>query len=118
MVTKVKNIRQGMEFSSNFEHNPNTTTGLNFGYYQGSYTDADGELVQSAASTIAVPSNVTSLLYIDLQPTVPVLKVEIVATITSKRFVPLYDITAGSSTIASVTDLRSFTSASQSVDQA
>ena len=117
MVTKVKAMRQALEFSSNFEHNPNTTTGLNFGYFQGSYTDATGKLVQSAASTQAVPDNVVSLFYIDLQPTTPVVKAEIVASITSKKFVPLYSITAVGGAITAVTDLRSFTSASQSVDQ-
>lgn len=114
MITKVREMRQSMLYSSNFEHNPNTTTGLNFGYFAGA-AHKDDVVTELAASTVTVP-NGTSVVYIDMEPT-PIIKNDVAASITSTRFVPLYNVTAASGTISLVTDLRSFTSAGQSVNQ-
>jgi len=108
MITKVKNLRQSLEFGSNFEHDPSTTTGLSFGYEAGAVHNS-GKLETFAAGTITV-ANGTQIVYIDVEPGTAVLASE--ATVTSLRYIPLYEVTASGGTITTVTDLRGLLTAS------
>lgn len=106
MITKVRNLSQAMVMQKNFEHNPNTTTGLTFGYFEGNVQDAAGAIVNFPASTIVIPSGGTYILYADLDADPVILKTGALASITSPVFIPLYEISTGGS-ITSIVDLRS-----------
>lgn len=110
MVTKIKNLGDAMEFSSNFEQDGDTTTGLNIGLRAGSVIKTDGTLHEFAAGTILCTANSTQFLYVDMAATTPTLNLE--TTITSGNYVVLYRITTSGTAITNVEDLRSWTSAS------
>jgi len=102
MTTKVRNLRQSLEFGGNFEHDPATTTGLEFGHSAGTVHNS-GKLESFAAGTVTVPAG-TSIVYADVEPDEATLEAD--ATITSTRYVPLYEVVASGGAITSVTDLR------------
>lgn len=110
MITKVRKLDQATAFSENFEYNPNTTTGLNFGH-RGGVVDHLGTLTTLSATTVAIPSNGVYVVYINQDDPPTALSVGTLAAIptTVRRYIPLYEITTGSSSITDVKDLRSFT---------
>ena len=110
MITRVRNLQQANELASNFEWDPDTTTGLSWFHYGGSVVDLSKELVEIAPGGLLLNPNQTVQIYVDMAEAVPVLKRE--AIISSGNYVLLYEVTTSTDSIINVEDRRSWTAAS------
>lgn len=110
MITRVKTLRQAMALSSNFEHDPSTTTGLQFGHFGGAVHNF-GVLQTIAAGTVTVPNGV-SIIFLDTFPKTATIEAAADPSAASNRYIPLYQINTSSGSITTITDLRSWTTAS------
>ena len=106
MVTKLRYLAQSQPLSVSFEYNPNTTTGLSFGHFGGTVY-AEGARTNIAAGTVTVPAG-TSYVYLDQDADPALLVAEV--TVTSTRYIPLYQVTAAGGVITDVVDLRGIAS--------
>lgn len=110
MITRVRNLQLATTFDANFEQDINTTTGLSFGHVGGSVHNF-GVLQTIAAGTVTVPNGV-STIFLDVDPAVATIEAAADPDVGSDRWIPLYLINTNNGAITTVTDLRSFTSAS------
>lgn len=109
MITRVKNLQLATAFSSNFEQDIDTTTGLLFGHVGGSVHN-EGVLQTIAAGTVTVPIG-ESIIYLDTEGVTALIAANVDPDSVTNRWLPIYIITANGEGILTVQDVRSFTSA-------
>lgn len=101
MVTKASDTVVRAVNSQAFDWNPDTTSGLEWGYYGGAWTDNNNYGVASDG-TVTLPDDATTTVALD--PTDG--RVDTVANLDTLNSVPIAEIDTASGEVTDVTDLR------------